>query len=241
MFKKTLLTTLAVSLALPLNSMAYYTVIKNATTQEIRDAIVQMAAQSGQPFTIDTSNDYGITIITNGTIAGGLFGETPIAVEDKHAFTFTDAPNGVGVNCSIIETRSAATGANFTQPLPPIVEIHDLAPIKAKFDGAYSFGFDLSTQKEKGGYEFTDVTPGMPMANAGIEVGDILLKVNGKKVPKNKATGQIDDLALGQNRLAQQVWNFEVLKKNGQKQTYTISSQFFTPEEMKKLFDAKYQ
>ena len=79
------------------------------------------------------------------------------------------------------------------------------------------------------------------MANAGIEVGDILLKVNGKKVPKDKATGQIDALALGQNRLAQQVWNFEVLKKNGQKQTYTISSQFFTPEEMKKLFDAKYQ
>ena len=136
---------------------------------------------------------------------------------------------------------SAATGATFTQPLGSLVEARILAPIKAKFDGAYSFGFDLSTQKEKGGYEFTDVTPGMPMANAGIEVGDILLKVNGKKVPKNKATGQIDDLALGQNRLAQQVWNFEVLKKNGQKQTYTISSQFFTPEEMKKLFDAKYK
>ena len=45
--KKSILAVLTLILALPLNSMAYYTVIKNATTQEIRDAIVQMAAQSG--------------------------------------------------------------------------------------------------------------------------------------------------------------------------------------------------
>ena len=95
MFKKTLLATLAMSLVLPLNSMAYYTVIKNATTQQIRDSIVQMAAQSGQPFTIESSTDYGITIVTNSTFCAGLFGEIPIAVEDKHAFTFTDAPNEV--------------------------------------------------------------------------------------------------------------------------------------------------
>lgn len=241
MFKKTLLATLAMSLVLPLNSMAYYTVIKNATPQQIRDAIVQTAAQSGQPFTIESSTDYGITIVTNSTFGAGLFGEIPIAVEDKHAFTFTDAPNGVGVNCSIIETRSAATGANFTQPLPPIVEVQDLASIKEKFDGLYWFGFDLATKREKGGYALTEVTPGMPMAQAGLEVGDIILKINGKKIPKNKATGQIDTIILGQNRLAQQVWNFEVLKKNGQKQTYSVSSQFYTPEEMKKIRDSLYQ
>lgn len=79
------------------------------------------------------------------------------------------------------------------------------------------------------------------MAQAGLEVGDIILKINGKKIPKNKATGQIDTIILGQNRLAQQVWNFEVLKKNGQKQTYSVSSQFYTPEEMKKIRDSLYQ
>ena len=223
------------ALALPISAPAYYTTIENADSQLVRDAIARAASQSSTPFRVESSNEYGISLVSNGAILGGPLGLTPIAVEYTCSFTIADLSNGVGVNCSIVEKRSTANGYSFAQPASPLAEADMLASIKSKFDGVYSFGFDMDPGKVSGGHTILLITPGLPMQKAGIEVGDIILKINGKKVPVDKSTKTIDRIKLGQNRLVQQSWTFEILKRDGTKRTYEITSQLLTPDELKAI------
>lgn len=99
--------------------------------------------------------------------------------------------------------------------------------IKGYFNGIYLLGFDVSRDKQNGGYAITEIEPFGAFENAGIKVGDIIIKVNDVKLKKDRNSGAIDQLIFDTTRPTTQ----SILIKRGDvEKLYTLTSTFREPQ-----------
>jgi serine protease Do len=168
----------------------------------------------GDPFGIGETATMGIVSATG---RGGL------GIEDYEDFIQTDASinpgnsggalidihgNLMGINTAILSGGSGGNqGIGFAIPINMVRRIMDQLLTNGKvirgYLGVYiqDANSDLAKQfglNQGGGVLIGDVTPGTPAAKAGLEKGDIILKLNGKPVEsRTDLQAQISQMAPG--------------------------------------------
>lgn len=226
MLKKVLLTIIILFTFLPSCFAISNIVIQNTDKKDVIDRIVKVVSQSGQNYSIESVNEYGVNFIASASI-NNFLGMQVGTQQNKLSFTTVQDGNNVILTVNEIGTLYYNNGGMQTQPINNVLmERATLISIKQYFNDYYLFGYTPTEKKKDGGFVIGFVDKGSPFDIAGIKAGDIILSIDGVKVRKRK-----DEYFYGTlfDKFIQKESIF-VIKQNGVEKTFKITPVLYKAE-----------
>lgn len=162
-------------------------IVQNATPVEMKSYLIKYISALGENTNIENMSDTGITFDITRTkfnfIATLFFKDA----SNKITFTFTPEGEGTLLTYNAIARAHDYNGQETIVPTStPETERQFLEEIKFNFDGGYIYGFSLFGEKKDDGFPIAVISPGSPAEAAGLQLGDVVTKVNGKKLKYDK-------------------------------------------------------
>ncbi|WP_110952997.1 PDZ domain-containing protein [Anaerosinus massiliensis] len=203
-------------------------VINDVEAKDVKNFIMERIALSNSNAIIEQSSDNNLVLLNTHTENAGLFGQYTWSYENRLGFVFIQKDRDVIVSISETCTTHAPNGAITVQPVGVAnTQLPMLQKIKGYFNGIYLLGFDVNRDKKDGGFAITSIEPFGVFENAGIKVGDIIMKVNDVKLKKDRNSGAIDQLLFDTTRPTTQTF---LIKRGDVEKLYTLTSVFSPPQ-----------
>lgn len=184
--KKIILTIIMLFTFLPSCLAVSNITINNVDKKDVIDHIIKVISRSGQNYSIESVNEYGVNFIAS-TTRNNILGLPVATQQNKLSFTTVQNNSDVILTVNEVGTLYYNNGNMQVQPINNIVmERATLIFIKQYFNDYYLYGYTTTTKKKDGGFVIGSVDKGSPFDIAGIKAGDVIISINGIKVRKNK-------------------------------------------------------
>lgn len=160
--------------------------IDNVDKKTVMDYIVTLLTESEQNFMLDSVSEYGISLIGSKPL-NNMFGSQVATQQNKINFTAVQKGEDVLLTVNEVATIYHNNGRMEVHPVNDVMlQKALLTKIKRYFNDYYLFGFTPTNKKKNGGYVLDKIYLGGALKENGINKGDILIAINGRKVIKNK-------------------------------------------------------
>lgn len=201
--------------------------IENASPLTVRAYLIEYMSNLGENINIENLTENSVTFDFTRTKFRGLAAIFVKDVENKVTFTFTPVETGVRLTYNAVARAHTLDGQEIVAPTSSeLSEISFLESVKINFDGGFLYGFALGAKKKDGGFPIVSVAPNSPIDRAGLKVGDIVTKVDGRTVKYDKRTGLHDF----QTTIYEPKELVLTVKTGKTEKTYTVTSVFFDPK-----------
>ena len=162
-------------------------IIQNTNSEQVLQYIINKAVSQGYGnYAIESATSNSITLTASSDLEN-ILGIKVGVQQDKIIFTAVQNGNNTLLSANIVIYQYDNNGYQTVHPVNDNEdEITLLNNIKAYFNNYYFFGYITGSEVEQGGFKITSLTDNGVFKEAGVKVGDIILRVNGEKVKKHK-------------------------------------------------------
>lgn len=201
-------------------------IIQNTNSEQVLQYIINKAASQGYGnYAIENITSNSVTLTASSDLRD-IWGIKVGIQQDKINFIIVQSANNTLLSTNIVIYQYYDNASPIVQPINDTEkEITLLNIIKAYFNNYYSFGYTTESEIEQGGFKITSLSNNGAFKEAGVKVGDIVLRVNGEKVKKHKEAFLLNNFP---NMFSPQAATF-VIKTDKLEKEFVITPKEYLP------------